>query len=286
MKMLPASIMEVNDMKISEINFDSIESARKKCITFAKDGNTVVRPYKTLYCVEKITHDKTHANLYIEVVKSKEPWEENSFYLWDDLDAVCISLGWISHYNSLEEFVNLIDKYEYKGVAGFYKRLEVLEQNNDYINKADIAVCSLLGNIDLAKHYFDYRENQIAVNAARRKAEMEERRQKEIKEEEKRLAQIEKTIADAEYRIYKQEDVENIEVEGKSIVNALMKKYEIKVPLRTQGWINSKLARIVFKEWGISYMYYGKSQKDNSKVFRKYLIELENAINEKMALPF
>lgn len=278
--------MEVHDMKISEINFETMESVRKKCITFAKDGNTVVKPYKTLYCVEKITQDKAHTNLYIEVIKGKKSWEENSFCLWDDLGVICISLGWISHYKSLEEFANLINRYEYKGVAGFYKRLEAMEKDNSYINKVDIAVCSLLGNIVLAKYYFDYREKQIAEKEAKRQAEIEERRQKEVEEEKKRFAQIEETIANAEYRIYKQEDVENIEVDGKSIINMLMKKYEIKVPLRTQGWINSKLAKIVFAEWGISYLYYGKSQKDNSKVFRKYLIELENAINKKLTLPF
>lgn len=65
-----------------------------------------------------------------------------------------------------------------------------------------------------------------------------------------------------------------------------MEKYGIKVPLRTQGWINSKLAMIIFNNGEISYKFYGKSQRDNSTVFIKYLVELENAINEELALPF
>ena len=43
---------------------------------------------------------------------------------------------------------------------------------------------------------------------------------------------------------------------------------------------------IVFNGGKISYKFYGKSQRDNSTVFRKYLVELENAINDELALPF
>lgn len=39
-------------MELNEINFEALQPVRKKCITFAKDGNTVVKPYKTLYNFE------------------------------------------------------------------------------------------------------------------------------------------------------------------------------------------------------------------------------------------
>ena len=81
--------------------------------------------------------------------------------------------------------------------------------------------------------------------------------------------------------------MENEEVDGVSVINVLMRKHGINVPLRTQGWINSKLAKIIFNKDGkISYKFYGKSQRDNSTVFKKYLVELETAINDALAIPF
>lgn len=285
--MLLAFIMErkVDIMKVREITFDTMESVRKKCIAFAKDGNTVVKPYRTLYRLEDITHDMVHKNLYLEVVKGRE-WEETHYQLWEDFQVICISQGWIHGFMEIAEFISKLAEYLYFGINGFYKRLEESEQNSYYINKVDIEVCALLGNIELAKHYSEYREKRIASQESKRQAENTECERKKREEEEKRLAEIEKTIANTEENIFYQKDFKNIEVDGKSIINKLMEKYKINVPLRTRGWINAKLTMIIFKDGKISYKFYGKSQRDNSKVFIKYLIELENAINEELALPF
>lgn len=277
--------MEDRMMKIKEINFDIMESVRKKCITFAKDGNTVVKPYRTLYSLENIMHNTTYKNLYLEVVKGKE-WQETHYQIWDDLQVICISQGWVQGFFDISEFSEKILEYPYLGINGFYKKLEEAERNGYYINKVEIEVCTLLGNIDLVKHYLEYRERQIAEKEAKRQAEAAERERKGKEEEEKRLAEIEKTISDTEYKIFHQEDFNNLEVDGKSVINKLMGKYGIKVPLRTQGWINSKLAMIVFKNGEISYRFYGKSQRNNSTVFRKYLVELKDAIDLELALPF
>lgn len=272
-------------MKIREIAFDAMESVRKKCITFAKDGNTVVKPYKTLYSLESITHDETHKNLYLEAVKGRE-WEETHYQLWEDFQVICISHGWIHGFLEIEETTRKLADYSYFGIDGFYRRLEESKQNGYYINKVDIEVCVLLENIDLAKHYAEYRKRQIAEKEAKRQAEKTERERKEREKEEKLLAEIEKTIKETEENIFHKRDFENKEVDGKSVINKLMGKYGINVPLRTQGWINSKLAMIVFHDGKISYKFYGKTQRDNSTVFRSYLVRLETAINEELSLPF
>lgn len=272
-------------MKIKEINFDSLESVRKKCIKFAKDGNTVVKPYKTLYNLKKITHDEKHKNLYLEVVRGKE-WQETHYQLWEDFQVICINQGWTQGFLDIEKFTEKMFEYSYLGIDGFYKRLKESEEHGYYINKVDIEVCVLLGNIELAKRYSEYREKQIAENEIKRQVEKAERERRESEEKKNKLKEIEKFIADAENKIFHQKDLKNIELDRKSVVNKLMEKYGIKVPLRTQGWINSKLAMIVFNGGNISYKFYGKSQRDNSTVFIKYLVELENAINEELALPF
>lgn len=271
-------------MKVSEIDFATMESVRKKCIAFAKDGNTVVKPYKTLYSLENVTHNSEHKNLYVELVK--RGYGDPIHQLWEDLGVICISQGWIREYWDIEEVSAKIAEYPYLSINGFYKRLEESERNGYYINKVDIEVCVLLGNIDLAKHYAEYRERQIAEKEAKRQAEKAEREKKEREAEEQRIAEVEKAIQDAEYKIFHQEDFKNTEIEGKSIINKLMEKYGINIPLRTKGWINSKLAMIVFDGGKISYKFYGKTQMDNSTVFRNYLVRLETAINEELALPF
>lgn len=273
-------------MIIKEIDFDSIESVRKKCIKFAKDGNTVVRPYKTLYSIENITHDIAHKSLYLEIVKGKESWEDTSYQLWEDLQVICIKNGLIHSSFDMNRFSEEIANYPYLGIEGFYRRLKESERNGCYINKVDIEVCILLGNTDLAKYYSEYREKQIKIREIKKQVENAERDRKIIEDEEKRLAKIEKIISGAENKIFHQENLNNINVDGKSIINRLMEKYGIDVPPRTKGWINSKLAMVIFSGGNISYRFYGKSQRDNSTVFRNYLVELENAINEELALPF
>lgn len=272
--MLLAFIMEDYIMKVREIAFDTMESIRKKCITFAKDGNTVVKPYRTLYSLENITHDVTHKNLYLEVIKGK--YNDMSYQVWEDLQVICISQGWAHGFLDIEEFSEKILEYPYSGIEGFYKKLEEAEANGWYINKVDIEVCFLLGNINLAKHYSEYRECQIAEKEKRRQAENAERERKEREKEEKRLAEMEKTIADAENTIKTYGTLYNEAFEGKTIVLYLLKKHGVNVPIKTQGWVNNALVKIWFRDGEITYSYYKSSR--NSTVFYRYLKELEEKI--------
>lgn len=263
-------------MEIKEINFDSLESVRKKCITFAKDGNTVVKPYKTLYNVEQITHNAEHNNLYFEVVKSKESWEEDSYCLWDDLENFCIRIDWIPRYWTLEEFSEKLHQWGCFGIDGFFKRLKVSEESGYHISKADIEICAVLGEIELAKHYAEYREERIRRQEEKRQAVIAEREAKEREEEEKHNAEVQKTIAEAEKTIRTQGTLYNKPFEGKTIVLFLLKKYGVNVPIKTQGWVNNALAKVWFQDGKITYSYY-KSSRD-STVFYRYLKELEKKI--------
>lgn len=263
-------------MEIRNINFDILEAVRKKCITFAKDGNTVVKPYKTLYSVEQITHNTDHHNLYFEVVKGKESWEEDSYFLWDDLGNFCIRIDWIPRYWTLEEFTEKLQNWRYFGVDGFFERLKVSEEKGYYINKADIEACAVLGNMGLAEHYAEYREELIRIQEEKRQAEIAEREAKEREEEEKHNAEVQKTVVEAENIIRTQGTLYNEEFEGKTIVLYLFKKYGVNVPIKTQGWVNNALAKVWFRDGKITYSYYKSSR--NSTVFWKYLKELEEKI--------
>ena len=265
-------------MELREVNFETLQSVRKKCITFAKDGNTVVKPYKTLYSLEQITNNSVHKNLYIEVKKIEGTWkEETEYHLFDDLGKICNHQGGFNEDITLERLSELINKYPFFGKDGLLKQLKEAEENGWYINKVDIELCFILGEAELAKHYAEYREKKIAEREEERKAEQAEREAREREEEAKHLAEIEKAISDAENKIRAREPLYNDEIDGSTVVLRLLKKYSVNVPLKTQGWINNALAVITYdKDGEITYRYHSSSK--DSTVFYKYLRELEEKI--------
>lgn len=270
-------------MKIGDIDFTKYKSEKKEVICFASNGNDVVQPYRTLYSVSQITGKEEHSKLYLGCVVDANGYTD--FLLYEDLEACVYAIGYILPDVTITLLNSMIAGYPYSGKSGFLKRLEELKNKGSYVNKLDIKMCELLGEFDLVKHYTEYRSTYLQKREeAANKAHMELEKA-EAEAEEARKKAIEKAIDDAEYNIFKQVDFYNDKAEEKSIVNLLMQRYGIKVPLRTQGWINEKLAKIVFDGDRITYKFYGKSQRDNSKVFIDYLEELEAKINEKLMIP-
>ena len=88
--------------------------------------------------------------------------------------------------------------------------------------------------------------------------------------------------------ILKNEDIEiyrsRYDYRVYSVVNYLMRQYGIKVPLRTQGWINDKLATAVIKDGVCEHVQYRKTKngKGSQAVFG-YLTELAQATRREAA---
>ena len=270
-------------MRIGDIDFTKYKSERKKVIVYSNHGNDIVHPYKTLYNLEQITGEESHNKLWLEVFN--DAYDNKDFLLYDDLDVCIYKSNRILPDTSLTYLNSMISSYPYFGKAGFLARLAECEKKDWYVNIIDIKVCVLLGENELAQHYAVYRKTykeklEMRNELARIAKEKAEKEAKEAQQKE-----IEKALDNAEYKIFKQVDFKNNKLEDKSVINLLMQRYRIKVPLRTQGWINKKLAMIVFDDGRISYKFYGKSQRDNSKVFIDYLEELEAKINDKLHIP-
>lgn len=270
-------------MTIGEIDFSKYNTERKKVICFASNGNDVVQPYRTLYNVQEITGKAEHSKLYLECIVDK--YGNKDFLLYEDLEACVYAIGRILPDVTITFLNSMIAGYPYSGKSGFLKRLETTEAKGMYINNLDIKMCELLGEFDLVKHYVEYRSNYLQKRKELEEKARMEREKEAAEEEEARKKAVEKAIDDAEEKIFKQIGFDNAKVEDKSVINLLMQRYGIKVPLRTQGWINEKLAKIWFDCDRITYKFYGKSQRDNSKVFIDYLEELEAKINEKLMIP-
>lgn len=133
-----------------------------------------------------------------------------------------------------------------------------------------------------------YRKKQDAEAKARRaKAEAEE---KAFCEEQNRLS--EQTIQDA-IRIIKEGGVlQNQTVKfyrsqysssSVSIVNYLMRKYGVNVPLRTQGWINEKLTSVTIENRKCEHLRYMKTKGAQcSQKFFDCMNELIHKVCEEM----
>ena len=84
---------------------------------------------------------------------------------------------------------------------------------------------------------------------------------------------------ETELAIHYQEYHDRFKTDGKSIVLCLMDKYGIKVPIKTQGWFNQKLAFVKWLDGKITYSYYRTKGTNGSQTAFKYLNMLEEAVN-------
>ena len=138
-----------------------------------------------------------------------------------------------------------------------------------------------LGEPELANHYARYRQEYLerrdALDAERRRQEELERQ----KRNEEKQKSMEAQIKDAEKCIRECRLLKNAELDdGRSIVLALLKKYMISVPLKTQGWINQKLAAVRYGEAGdIHVQYYSSKGSKGSKSVHKYLMLMKQAVD-------
>ena len=260
-------------MQINDICFDLRLAVRKKCICFARNGNTVIKPYRTLYPMSDFC--KTEQDLYLEIVHGRE-FEDDYYFVWEDLGIVCVKQGYADSPAQIEELLEAFKSYPYFGVTGYLKRLHDLELNGGYIDKVDIEVCVMLGEIDLASHYEEYRNKKILDREEKRKAEIVEFKAREKEEEERHAKEVIKIVTDAEDCIRRKKILHNRSFEGTSLILYLFKRYGVHVPIRTQGWINKALAQIYFHNGQITYSYYSSSK--DSTVFYKYLRGLEEKI--------
>lgn len=261
-------------MEISDLNFNSMRTVTKRCITYARDGNTVVKPYKKLYSVVGITDKPEHQTLFLEAVQqSSYPW----YKVWEQLTDFCVCIGSVPESLTVESLIKGLKEYQFLGVDGYLEKLKQTEKLGGYINLVDIEVCRMLGQNKLAVHYAAYRENFLQKKAVKEAKEQVEREQKEQEEKAREIAKREKQLQEAEDFIRRRETLCNEKmVSGSSLILALMKRHGVQVPLRTQGWINKALHSITFNQREISYQYYSSSS--DSKVFRQYLLTLQEKI--------
>jgi len=127
---------------------------------------------------------------------------------------------------------------------------------------------------DCDAHNIPVRELRNAETEARRVKAAEAAKERELRFQEKfdaRVNEIANAISEGKTISV---DYHEYDYGGKNPVLELFKLYNINLPLRTQGWVNTGLAEIT-KD---SYRYYKNKHKGNSTVISDYLDKLREAI--------
>ena len=272
-------------MIIKDFDFTSIHAVRKQCWTYKTDGNTPIKKGKNLYPLEIITGCSDFKGFFVEVIKYT--YGDATYKTWNDLGNSCIAynaihmFGVISRDFDLQRDIDVMKEYllPYKGMNGFRLWLENEEMHGRWIPNAHIAGLYDNGETELATYYQKYHDIQKQQREEQYKRQEEEYKHKEREKEEKREAEKAAQINQAEQNIRERKDLKNELIDGRSIVLCLMDKYGIKVPIKTQGWFNQKLAFVKWIDGGITYSYYKTKGTNGSQTAFKYLNMLENAVN-------
>lgn len=266
-------------MRVMDVEFDKIESVQVKCIE--NDGQRAAVKRKKLYPVESITGDVETKGFYLEVLGSKN---FKCYVLWNDckgLLAVKYRIPLDEEHEVSELLMMVKSMMDFKGADGYKEMLRQKEEKGYFITNADIFAMTQLGEPGLAERYYAYRESYLKKQEEEKEQEEAQREAIRKAEEEERKRVLEEKIAEAESRIRMKKRLVNEELEdGRHIVLCLMKKYNISVPLKTQGWINNKLASVTFDEAGIGLQFYKQKGCKCSQSVYHYLGLLKAAIDK------
>ena len=263
---------------IKDFDFTSIHAVRKQCWTYKADRNTPIKKGKNLYPLESITECDDLKGFFIEIIK--HTYGDSSYIIWNDLGNSCVKYG--NFHPAFDmgntEYIkeNLLP---YKGMEGLKGRLLILKNNNNWIRNTEILALADNGETELAIHYQEYHDRLKVEREEEERLQREEYERQEREKEQERQAEISTQLNQAEQNIREKKDLKNELIDGRSIVLCLMDRYGIRVPIKTQGWFNQKLAFVKWIDGEITYSYYRTKGTNGSQTAFKYLNMLEDAVN-------
>jgi len=275
------------ELKLEQDAKELAKQNSKKCL-YIKDNKAVVRN-KELISIAELINDEAYKNLYIEKCVN----ENKNAGVYIDLGIVCVYIRTMANNTStltedIKYYLSNLSNYTLEmALANIYNR----KNNNHFINVADIKLVELSGATEQeVQGLIDYRQEWYDRKAKEEqfKKSKQEQEDKEYTDSKNKI--VEDLILQAEQAIINNQKVNNKDItvyksryesNDTSLILHMMKLYEIKIPLKTQGWINQALAEIYYdvEDGKISYSYYKSSA--NSNVFRKYLNEFVGKVQDK-----
>jgi len=267
---------------LKDIDFSNVESKRIRTIGYKKDGNTPCKHFYDAYPLNKVFNNEAYKSLYIALIRKSyqdggNDYNGGYYMIFNDIgNNVHVEFLGVSGHDDIDLIKGKINTMQARiGRNGFLSYLINETAKGRIARNSDIMALDMIGETELAEKY---RQEKIVV-IEKRKQEEKERREQYIKEQEEKEKRIEEekriALETAEKKIKNRQTVENDD----GIILELMRKYNINVPLRTQGWILKCLISVSFNEYGVScnYRKYNKN-KCSQKVF-DCLEELINIID-------
>ena len=267
-------------MMIKDFDFKNTHATRKQCWTYMSDGNTPVRKGKNLYPLEVIIGCNDFKGFFVEIIHYKKSYYTNTFILWNDLGNSCVKYGPINAYFDKNQAQEELQKFlKWKGLGGFIYYLHNIEESHNWIRNTEILALADNGEMELAIHYQEYHDKLKAEKEEESKKKQEEYERQEQEREQKRQEEIKAQLDQVEHNFREKKALKNDLIEGKSVILWLMDKYGIKIPIKTQGWFNQKLAFVKWIDGEIAYSYYRTKGTNGSQTAFKYLRMLEEVVN-------
>lgn len=259
---------------------DNTAREQKRIIAYKADGNGVKVCSKTLISLSELFANASIISMYADfsdykaiIYKDFEPCiEVQSIY--NDAESGKIQTALIRYCQRMSNY------------SDFCEMIQSKIDNNCFIKNTELKLFEIHGDTELLQKAKQAKENRSRAIEEEYKQEKMRQEAERRNEEEAERENFEKLIAEYEQKIINKKPFRNSEIEtpeGKetSIVLYLCQKYDIKVPLKTQGWIKTGLYEISWRQAEvdtikeeITYSYHGR----NSKVFYEYLRSLEYAI--------
>ena len=256
---------------------------RHKIIHFAKDGNTVVHRSYEMQPIE--------GTLYKSRVEKDK---------WGELYHLFVVFPGIEQGLPVVRSLRVHNTYTTEEAKAWQKRshLDSREEYLAYLDSAEAEDRHInLAEIEFVRQFDAQRADRYAAYRLARYARLEEKRIEERKRREAEDAQYVKEKNDrAEEQVKAAIDVikngcelENADItfytaryssSTYAIVNLLMRRYGIGVPLRTQGWINRKLTSVSIHDGSCTRVQYQRTGKarTGSNVFFQYMDDLIAAV--------
>lgn len=276
----------ITEIKRQQAEQEEINKLNKKCL-YTSDNKAVVRN-KPLKCLADVTGVEKYNNLYIELNSI-----DNYTELYIDLGIVCISANKGVRVDlKPEDYEYYLNGYSHITLDFYINYIKENIKNKKWINVAEIKLLELAGEPEgLIKESHKVRKH-IREQQEQKRLEEQNKMEQEYKEYlENKIKIVAEEVAKAEESILKGEIIRNKDIDvynsrydynTTSLILYIMKQYDIKVPLKTQGWINAALYSIKPDTHSLGeYTYnYHTSSKD-STVFYKYLNILVEKVKEK-----
>ena len=238
---------------------------RIKIVRYAKDGNTVI--------TKKVKAQNIGSNFY-----ATEPrdggygqWKLRDIYIY----YPSASIGLYIECADESRVVNLPDFIDTP--EGLIAHIDELLKNDQHIRLSLIEVVKYIAPERVAMYVKarEFRNHRLEEEREKRRAEQQESYRKEIEETNLKAFNQENECI----RIFKENgDIRNdtittakAEEDGypkttsTSIILYLLRKYDIHVPLKTQGWINNSLHTVTIKDGSVTRIAYNRKSVVSNK---------------------